>query len=87
MNAHLHLDDDLASYLSEQAQREQTTLDVMLNRLLRRVLPPTKVSAETTKPSVSLVRDASTGRLVLTRDSSLPPITTEVVNDILNDLP
>ena len=29
MNAHLHLDDDLASYLSEQAQREQTTLDVM----------------------------------------------------------
>jgi len=39
MNAQLHLDDDLASYLSEQAKQEHTTLDVVLNRLLRRVVP------------------------------------------------
>ena len=39
MDVHLHLDEDLASYLSEQASHEQTTLDVVLNRLLRRALP------------------------------------------------
>lgn len=39
MNAHLQLDDDLASYLSEQAEQEHTTLDVVLNRLLRRAVP------------------------------------------------
>jgi hypothetical protein len=39
MNAHLHLDDDLASYMNEQALREHTTLDAVLNRLLRRSVP------------------------------------------------
>lgn len=87
MNAQLHLDDDLALYLSEQARHEHTTLDVMLNRLLRRVILPAKAAPEAAKPSVTLVRDANTGRMVLTRDSSLPPITTDMVNEILNDLP
>jgi hypothetical protein len=93
MNARLHLDDDLARYLSEEAQREHTTLDVVLNRWLRRVLPG-KTSAEVAKellpmaqPKVTLVRDAQTGRLVLTREAGLPPITTEMVTDILNELP
>lgn len=36
MNAYLHLDDDLADYLTEQAQQESTTLDTVLNRLVRR---------------------------------------------------
>ena len=44
MNAYLHLDDDLADYLTEQAQQEHTTLDTVLNRLVRRSvetkLPP-----------------------------------------------
>ncbi|MEZ5387191.1 MAG: hypothetical protein R3F13_16910 [Prosthecobacter sp.] len=81
MNAHLHLDDDLAHYLNEQAKVEQSTLDVVLNRLLRRAIPA--------KPpaKVSLVKDECTGRMVLARDAKLPLITTEMVNDILNELP
>ena len=31
MNAYLNLDDDLADYLTEQAQQERTTLDTVLN--------------------------------------------------------
>lgn len=89
MNAHLHLDDDLASYLNEQARQEQTTLDVVLNRMLRRMLPG-KAAGSAPAPVVrlkaSLVKDAQTGRMVLTRDTSLPAITTEMVNDILNDV-
>jgi hypothetical protein len=92
MNAHLHLDDDLAHYLSEQAKQEHTTLDVVLNRLLRRVLPgkaggePMRPPTLTSKPMVTLVRDAQTGRMVLARKAGLPPITTEMVSDILNEL-
>ena len=44
VNAYLHLDDDLADYLTERAQQEHTTLDTVLNRLVRRSvetkLPP-----------------------------------------------
>lgn len=93
MNAQLHLDDDLASYLNEQARQERTTLDVVLNRILRRVVPgKTTTEAANTqetalKPQVTLVRDPGTGRMVLTRTAGLPPITTEMVNDILNELP
>ena len=39
------------------------------------------------KPKVTLVRDAQTGRMVLAREPGMPPITTEMVNDILNELP
>jgi hypothetical protein len=39
MNANLHLDDDLAIYLNEQAEKEHTTLDVVLNRVLRQSVP------------------------------------------------
>jgi hypothetical protein len=93
MNAQLHLDDDLANYLSEQAKQERTTLDVVLNRLLRSVVPGKAVAGAVNaqdvplKPQVTLVRDPETGRMVLTRDAGLPPITTEMVNDILNELP
>jgi|GEM_PF-6547370 len=93
MNAQLHLDDDLASALNEQAKQEHTTLDVVLNRLLRRVLPgkmgvdPAKAPTLDDSPKVKLVRDAQTGRMVLAREAGLPPITTEMVNDILNELP
>ncbi len=93
MNAQLHLDDDLANYLSEQAKHERTTLDVVLNRLLRRVVPGKTVAGAVNaqdvplKPQVTLVRDPETGRMVLTRDAGLPPITTEMVHDILNELP
>ena len=94
MNAQLQLDDDLARYLSEQARQEHTTLDVVLNRLLRRVLPGKAGAGETVqtpalagKPKVTLVRDAQTGRMVLAREPGMPPITTEMVNDILNELP
>lgn len=38
------------------------------------------------KPKVELVRDSETGRIVLTREPGLPPITTETVNDLLNEL-
>jgi len=94
MNAQLQLDDDLARYLSEQARQEHTTLDVVLNRLLRRVLPGKAGAGEAVqtpalagKPKVTLVRDAQTGRMVLAREPGLSPITTEMVNDILNELP
>ncbi len=91
MNAQLHLDDDLANYLSEQARQERTTLDVVLNRLLRRVVPGKAGAANAPegplKPKVTLVRDPQTGRMVLTREAGLPPITTEMVNDILHELP
>ena len=50
MNAHLHLDDDLASYLNEQAKQEHTTLDVVINRLLRRAVPG-KAKATALTPS------------------------------------
>jgi hypothetical protein len=36
MNAYLHLDDDVASYLNEQARQEHTTLEAVLNRVVRR---------------------------------------------------
>lgn len=93
MNAHLHLDDDLANYLSEQAGQERTTLDDVLNRLLRRVVPgktgPGTSDAQEApmKPKVMLVRDPQTDRMVMTREAGLPPITTDMVNDILNELP
>lgn len=87
MNALLHIDDDLASYLSEQAQREQTTLDVLLNRLLRLAVTPQKPTVQPNLPPVSLERDANTDRMVLTRHPSLPPITTEMVTEILNEQP
>ncbi len=92
MNAQLHLDDDLARFLSEQAQQEHTTLDVVLNRLLRRVLPgkagdAAAAATVSMTPAVTLVRDTQTGRMVLARAAGLPPITTEMVNDILNELP
>jgi hypothetical protein len=93
MYAQLHLDDDLAHYLSEQARQERTTLDDVLNRLLRRVVPGKAAAGAANaqevplKPKVMLVRDTQTGRMVLTREAGLPPITTDQVNDILNELP
>jgi len=53
MNAYLHLDDDLASYLSEQAKQEHTTLDVVLNRLLRRAVPEKQKAASKTAASAT----------------------------------
>lgn len=50
VNAHLHLDDDIARYLSKQAEEERTTLDAVLNRLLRRALP-TKPASASSNPS------------------------------------
>jgi negative regulator of replication initiation len=93
MHAQLDLDDDLARYLSEQARQERTTLDDVLNRLLRRVVPGITAAGAANaqkapiKPQVTLVRDPLTGRMVLTREAALPPITTDMVNDILNELP
>lgn len=66
MNAHLHLDDDLVSYLNEQARREKTTLDVVINRLLRRSVrpnPPATVAGPSWLAELRVLREqCGTGR-------------------------
>lgn len=43
--------------------------------------------ASQSAPRASLVRDEDTGRLVLSHPPGSPPITDEMVSDILNELP
>ncbi len=67
MNAYLHLDDDLAAYLKEQAQQERTTLDTVLNRLVRRSVEkklPTPTRDDSWLDEVRILREkCSTGKL------------------------
>jgi hypothetical protein len=48
----------------------------------------TRIILEKEEPAIPkawLVKDAETGRMVLTRSTDLPPITSEMVADIIHD--
>jgi hypothetical protein len=85
MNANLHLDDDLASYLKEQAEQEHTTLDEVLNRLLRRVVPGKQLPTQPS-PNVNTSRQRWLNRLAERRDRGRTAVQGSPLQQIMDEL-
>jgi antitoxin component of RelBE/YafQ-DinJ toxin-antitoxin module len=85
MNANLHLDDDLASYLKEQAEQEHTTLDEVLNRLLRRVVPGKQLPTQPS-PNVNPSRQRWLNRLAERRDRGRTAVQGSPLQQIMDEL-
>lgn len=85
MNANLHLDDDLATYLKEQAKQEHTTLDVVLNRLLRRVVPGKQTPTQP-QTKVTPERQMWLQRLAERRDRGRTAIEGSPLQQIMDEL-